>query len=56
MFLVYYYDQKKNRHEIGNFEEPIPAINAALEAIYDKRWAWKAVVEKDGVVCYKYFN
>ncbi len=56
MYYVYYLDQKKVRHEVGEFEMPIPAMNAALAAIFDERWAWKAVVEKDGKEYRKYFG
>lgn len=55
MFKVYYFDQKNNKHECGEFSQPIPALNEALNAIYDKRWAKQAVVEKDGKVYRKYF-
>ena len=56
MFTVYYFDQKRARHDVGTFEKPIEAINEALSAIFDSRWAWKAVVEKDGKEYAKYFG
>lgn len=56
MYKVFYFDWNNNRHEIGEYEKPIPAMNAALEAIYDERWAKKAIVEKDGAIYAKYLG
>ena len=56
MFNTYYFDQKNIRHEIGTYTIAEQAINAALEAIYDERWAKKAIVEKNGVIIKKYFG
>jgi hypothetical protein len=55
MYKVYYFDQKKNRHECGEFDKPIPAMNEALACIFDSRWAKWAVVEKDGEIYRKYY-
>ena len=56
MFTTYYFDQKNNRHEIGTYSRALEAINSALEAIFDERWAKKAIVEKNGVIIKKYFG
>ena len=56
MFTAYYFDQARARHDLGTFEKPMDAINEALNAIFDSRWAWKSVVEENGKVFKTYFG
>lgn len=56
MYTVYYIDRNYNRQECGSFKICGDAINEALAAIYDERWAIRAVVEKDGKIVARYLG